>query len=667
MWRPVTYSATVLFSILVPLMSAGAQVPGLRSGLPTAPREQSSLPVMDDDQLNTLEALQQAGQVRRLINPNEVGRIGLRNPDGTTVALAEVVQAVRQPNLSLFQTAQRMTHTLSARPEWIETIAETDDAFVISSGVRMLVKDPQALAANSPEFRNSIHDRAEAQDRWEDLPEDERRQFEEFFQKKLAAMPADHPLSAAAKQGAAALFAAIQEGYGEFAVTETVAFAKTALPVQNGRIMHPSFEQGYMNLKKLNSRELQLPNVSPPPALNPEVFQWLDEKNESDKKPSTPARQDVTVATGEKEFKHNFLTGFSVGSGWSWERKWESWAGYFEIKLGAGYEFGIRFPMSIEGVVSPTSIRRYGRSDVEHALSAKLKLHAFDAGPAYYHMMQVPDRLVFDGQEFVMGARAYFRIKLRAFGRTWINEGNEFGFDFGRDLVPPTAGQNVNFRLEIPARLTGTHFDFWAVSGSAQFGLKVTLEGGASIKSALMLDRQPADFGAMSIKFGAAGKANMALMLPPVTLPAGQDSGYYRYGLRLSEPKYQIAASLTPSVRGQLRSHVPGYRKTFSTGWLDLNRFKVELGHATLNAHEGTRSYRDVAVGTKEFERFKTSPTLPGNPIPQPGSDSLIKDLVTPPRRILPDKSPLPTPPSLKPPVRKILPGASPLPNLRKN
>ncbi|MBL8889467.1 MAG: hypothetical protein JNL67_05780 [Planctomycetaceae bacterium] len=663
----MTCSATVLFSILVPLMSVEAQWPGGRSGLPASPREVGSLPVRDDDQLDTLQALQQSGQVRRLIDSSELGRIGLRNSDGTIVALAEVVQTIRQPNLGLYQTAQQMVHTLSARPEWIETIAETDDAFVISTEVRLLVKDPQDLAAISPEFRDSLSDRAEGHDRWEDLPAEEQQRLEAYFKQKLASTPADHPLSAAGQQGPAALFAAIQEGYGEFAVTETVAFAKAALPVQNGRIMHPSFEQGFMNLRQLNPRERQLPNVTPPPALNPEVFQWLDEQRESESAPARPARRDVTVASGEKEFQHNFLTGFSIGSGWSWERKWESWAGHFEIKLGAGYEFGIRFPMSIHGVASPTSIRRYGRTDDEHSLSTRLTLKTFDAGPAYYRIMQVPEPLVFDGQEFVMGARAYYRINLRAFGRNWINEGKEFGFDFGRDLTPPTAGQDVNFRLEIPARLTGTHFDFWALSGSAQFGLKVTMAGEASIQSALMIDRQRADHGAMSIKFGPAGKANMALMLPAVTLPAGEDKSHYRYGLRLSDPKFQIAASLTPSVRGQLRSHVPGFRKTYSTGWLDLNRFNVELGRATLRTHEGTRDHRDITVGIKEFERYKTSPTLPGTPRPQPDADSAITDLVPPPRRILPDKSPLPSPPALKPPIRKVLPGSSPLPNLRKN
>ena len=652
--------AVALLALLLPTAQTQAQVNRIPIAEPPRQTERPLGIADEDEELSTLESLERSGQIRRWIAPNQVARIGLQSSDGATTSLAEVVQTIRQSNIGLYQTAQRLPQALSGRPEWIESIAETDDAFVISSGVRMMVKDPRALAAISAEFRNSLSERNEVQDKWEDLPEEERQQLEKFFADKTNKMPADHPLAAPAKKGPAALFAAIQEGYGEFSVTETVAFAKLPLPVRNGRIVHPSFERGLIDFRPHRPLELHLPNTESPPAFKPEVFEWLAEKDEQSRSPNNPERNQHTQTRGEKKFRHDFLVGFTIGNSWSWERKWESWAGYFEIKLGAGYEFGLRFPMSIRGEANPTYIRRYGRTDNENRFSTNLTLHTFDAGPAYYRQQGVPERYVFDGQEFVLGSRAYFRIKLQAFGRTWINRGKEFGFDYGHDLVPPTPGQDARFHLEIPPQLTGTHFDYDVLSGSAQFGLKVTLEGNASIKSELVLDRETAEHGEMKIHFGQAGRANLSLTLPPIHLSPRQSSDHYRYGLRLSEPKYQVSASLTPAVRGQLRSHVPGFRKTFSTGWIDLNRFKFELGRATLSAHEGTRNYREISIGTKEFEQFKTRPILPEIDRPPSGANSPITELVEPPTKEIDEAS---TP---KPPVR-VLPGTLQLKNRKTN
>lgn len=649
--------AVAMLALFLPASPVLAQVHRMPVDDSVGQTERASAIDDEAEQLNTLQSLERSGQIRRWIAPNQVARIGLQSADGATTSLAEVVETIRQSNIGLYQTAQSLPQALSGRPEWIESIAETDNAFVISSGVRMMVKDPKALAAISAEFRNSLAERNEVQDKWEDLPEAERQQLEKFFASKMHKMPANHPLAAAAQKGPAALFAAIQEGYGEFSVTETVAFAKLPLPVHNGRIVHPTFAQGLIDFRPHRPLELQLPNAESPPTFKPEVFEWLTEKDEQTQSPNTPERQQHTHTRGEKRFRHDFLVGFSIGSGWSWERKWESWAGYFEIKLGAGYEFGIRFPMSIRGESNPTYIRRYGQTDNEQRFSTALTLHTFDAGPAYYRQQGVPERYVFDGQEFVLGARAYFRIKLRAFGRTWINRGKELGFDYGQDLVPPTGNQDVDFHMAIPPQLTGTHFDYDVLSGSAQFGVKVSLEGNASIRSQLVIDRANAEHGDMRINFGQAGRANFSLTLPPIQLSPRQNKDHYRYGLRLSEPKFQIAASLTPAVRGQLRSHIPGFRRTFSTGWIDLNRFKVELGRATLSAHEGTRSHRDITIGTKEFERFKSRPTLPEIDLPSPDANSPIANLDEPSTKVI-DESATPKPGA------RVLPGNLPL-NMR--
>lgn len=648
--------AFALLAFLLPTPQLLAQVHRVPIDDTTSLMDGTANLVNEDTELSTLESLEKLGQIRRWITPNEVARIGLQSSDGVTTSLAEVVQTIRQSNIGLYQTAQRLPQALSGRPEWLESIAETDDAFVITSGVRMMVKDPKALAAISEEFRNNLSERNEVQDKWEDLSEEERRHLEKFFAAKTAKMPDDHPLATAAKKGPAALFAAIQEGYGEFSVTETIAFAKSPLPVRNGRIVHPNFERGLIDFRPHSPLELQLPNAEASPPFNPEVFEWLAEKDEASRTPTNTERQQHTHVRGEKKFRHDFIVGFSIGSSWSWERKWESWAGYFEVKLGAGYEFGVRFPMQIHGESNPTYIRRYAQTDSEQRFSTQLTLHTIDAGPAYYRQQGVPDRHVFDGKEFVLGARAYYRIKLRAFSRTWINRGRDFGFDYGQNLIPPTPGHDVQFHMEIPPQLTGTHFDYSAVSGSAQFGLKVKLEGNASIRSQLIIDRENGEHGDMRINFGQTGRANLGLTLPPIHLSPRQNQDHYRYGLRLSEPKYRVAASLTPAVRGQLRSHVPGFRKTFSTGWIDLNRFKLELGSATLTTHEGTRNHRDITIGTKEFEQFKSRPILPEiDRPPTGGANSPITGLTEPPAKMPPtdliDESSTP-----KPPVR-VLPG----------
>jgi hypothetical protein len=596
----------------------------------------------DADDADVLTALNKSGRIRRLIDPAQIQRVP--QAVDSPISLSDAYQMIRRSNDELYQSALRIPSAFTVRPEMFELIAETDDSFVIASGIELMVRDPDSLAAVSPEFRATLEENQKQMESLESLPAEERRQIEKYLTEEGSKLPLDHPLAESARKGNAALFTAIQKGLGEYQVTETITVAKRPLPMLQGRVQHPSFDQGIMDLTRLRDGSARIIDFEPQPEGGPGAFQWQVPEGRQipggpaervapesrrgsvpesrDAKSSGPARNEArpareeTIAEGETVMRDAFFTGFSTGDGWQWEKRWGFWVGHFKIKLGAGYEFGMRVPLKFEGTANPTSIRHYGRQDNPHRIGMTLKMTPFNASAANFQIAGIPESQIFEGKEFVLGASAYYHIQLRAFRRNWIDKTKNFGFDFGRDLRPPGAGETVDFRMEIPPELTRTRFDFEFLSGAAQFGLLAELQGEASIDASLMKDGEVQDDSPMSLRYNLGDTIRLSETLQPQTLPDGEQSTSVRYGLRLSNPTYRLSATLTPSVRGQVRSHVPGFRKRFNTAWIDLHRFKVELDDMKFTAHRGTQRYRDFRIGVKEYYRTYDRPSLPDSPAP---------------------------------------------------
>ena len=613
-WTSVIALTTLLFSTQA---AVGQRPNGFRNFPAAGPgRIDQFVSPNDSDDSSMLASLNKSGKIRRLIDPAQLDKIP-QQPGRSPLQLSDAVELVRKSNGELYQSALRASSAFSVKPELFELIAETDEAFVVASSVRLVVKDPVAFAAVSPEFQATLDENSRNTEKFDALTPEERQKIEAFLSAKAAKLPDDHPLADAARRGNAALFEAIQQGIGDFSVTETITIAKQPLPVKDGRVQYPSFDQGVMDLTKFKPGERKIVELSSddPPEFGD--FAWLAE-NRANRSPA-PAPDQVresTVAEGETRYRDDFLTGFTVGNGWQWEKTWDFWVGYFRINMGAGYEFGMRFPLQLDGKVSPTSIKHYGVKDKSHSISSRLQLTPFDADADFYRQIGVPQSLVFEGKEFVLGASAYYHLKLRAFGGNIINRGDRFGFDYGRNLKPPGPDSPSRFRIEIPPELTGTRFDFGALSGSAQFGLLAELEGSASITSSLMVDRGVVENRSMKLAFDRNDTLYFSYAMDPLTVSDGQQSARQRYGIRLSNPEYRVSASLTPSVRGQLRSHVPGFRKRFNTAWIDLNRFRFDLEETKFTAHRGTRRHHDFNIGTREFHRLSARPSLPDTSSP---------------------------------------------------
>lgn len=608
-WTSVIALTTLLFSN----HAAVGQLPNGLKRIPSAGtgRIDQFVSPNDSDDSNILTSLNKSGKIRRIIDPALLDKI-LQQPGRSPLRLSEAVELVRKSNGELYESAMRASSAFSVKPELFELIAETDDAFVVASGVKLVVKDPDAFAAVSPEFQATLDENSRNAEKLDSLPTEERQKIEAFLTAKAAKLPDDHPLADAARRGNAALFEAIQQGIGDFSVTETITIAKQPLPVKDGRVQYPSFDRGVMDLTKLQPGGKKIVDLSSEDPQEFGDFAWLEfGRAERSPAPIPDPVRESTVAEGETRYRDDFLTGFTIGNGWQWEKTWDFWVGYFRINMGAGYEFGMRFPLKLDGTVSPTSIKHYGEKDKSHSISSRLKLTPFDGNADFYRQIGVPQSLVFEGKEFVLGASAYYHIKLRAFGGNIIDRGDRIGFDYGRNLIPPGPDSPSQFRIEIPPELTGTRFDFGALSGSAQFGLLAELEGNASITSSLMVERGIVENRSMKLAFDRNDTLRFSHSLDPLTVPDGQRSARQRYGIRLSNPEYRVAASLTPSVRGQLRSHVPGFRKRFNTSWIDLNRFRFDLEETKFSAHGGTRRHRDFNIGTREFHQLWAQPSLP--------------------------------------------------------
>lgn len=545
-----------------------------------------------DDDSSDLTFLRTNGMIRRVIKTAELPGITLSMGNGKNVPLSDTVRELSLPLDEFKNKARNAARYISGGIVTDEAVLETDDSYIVTKSVRVTVTNSAGFAASVPEFGEYLKGRGTKAQKYSELKGKDAAVIDKFLENDLKKLPAGHPLVQAAARGKDSFLEAVHNGLGDFEIIDSVTISKEPMALVNGRLLYPvtgryGFEYNVSRalsnspLNEIQSRILPEPL---PPA------DWAD----------APAVHNSDSVSGNTPFIAQFLTGFTMGRAWKWKRRWNFAVGFYRLSLGAGYGFGLRLPLRFTGTAFPADTTRVGPVDRSYDIYADITCAPFNGDARFYETIGVPREKIFDGKEFVLNASAWYSMKLYAFGVNWIHiTPVDIGFDQGSDFTPPLGASKAQFRLEIPARLTGTEFgDEDYFGGSIQFGAAVEMTGSVDVRAEWRYagltnnERELVFNNSRSVRF-------------PVTLPAANDnpprSRSHNYTLLLRSPRYSLSFAFIPSLKGSITVGIPGLSKTFNTGWINLNSYKIDIASHTFGVHSGTPRVFQQQMGTKNF------------------------------------------------------------------
>ncbi|MGE3907404.1 MAG: hypothetical protein AB7F36_15740 [Reyranellaceae bacterium] len=525
----------------------------------------------------------------RLSLPALAGR-RIADGDGVEETLDRVATRLFADNAAFESQARRAgAGVLVARPQSATEAFDQPDSYVLLRSTRVLVADPAAFARVSPAFASFMAERPSTPASYAALSPEHKARIDAFIATEAQSLPAGDPLAAAARQGPEAVVRAIAEGKGEFEIVDTFVVPKQPLPRLDGRLQLPRFENGVFRLDRLrtiDSRVLAALAAVQPPTL----------------RPPPPERPSLGVE-GRHSFEQPFLTGFTLGNSWQWERRWNYFSGFFRVSLGAGYGIGLRVPVKVSGTVSPGGVTRRAPVDLPDRVTVRLAGETIDGDSDYFRRTGLESGLVMGGNEFVLNAGFYYGLKFRVFWSDIVHiRRTEVGFDLNSDWRAPFGGDRGSGRIVVPATLTRTQLDLGVLRGKAEAAFNIGGRGQVGLDYEFTVDDRVVRRQRLNLRDRNA--VAIAEEVPALAAGRlGQESSR-RYGMRIANPVYQADLDVTPEVQIAVRVGVDGFSRRFSTGWLPLNRFRISLGSIRLERHAGTAGEYRFDEGFKRFTRI---------------------------------------------------------------
>lgn len=583
------------------------------------------IPDQDPEAL-VMEGLKNYSGVRQ-IDSAQLQRHSVSVGENQLMALSEVAEGILASHRKLeagFAGAPRAL--LGGKTVSAVDLVETDETFILVRSTKAVVLDPKAASAASPEFKEYLQNGAqEKKAAMTELTPESQKGMAEFIKNELPTLPAGDPIRMAYEQGGEkAMLEALGEGKGELEITDTFIIPKARLAMANGQLRIPALKNGVFSFKQ--------GVVSTLPALPEQNMAALGKVNREHlvkgdeivalRLPGTEPERDAPAGRrpasssqgGEERFKAEFLTGFTEGNSWQWERRWKFFSGSFRITLGAGYGIGLRVPIVVNGRFGPTELdfKRHF-PDRDRNVGMALNVDTLDANADFYRRVGLAPGKVFSGQETVLQLKVYYGLKFRALWSTIVHiPTREIGFDFGSDFKPPFGNSDAGYRLVIPASLTGTELNLGVIKGKAETALYFSGKGTIGLQHAPV--REGIALRANSLSFTSPQHQTVAYTLPavPPNIAGVQEQ---KYGFRLTKPSYALNLTVTPQVSVGLRVGYSWVSRSFNTGWIPLNAFKVNLGNVRLSEHEGTTGFYEYTGGRKTFEQISFAPgVVPGTP-----------------------------------------------------
>lgn len=618
--RFFAFAAAILVALCMGGGTAGAQ---------SAPRSSGRLPAGGTSlQLLSSRLDQESLAVRQLALRPPLRALppgGLRGHtvtlgDGVTEDLQQLSGRLFADNETFEREASAAARALAGPPQVTAEAFELPDAFVLVRSTRVVVTDPSALARSSGDFRSFLSSRtappmAGAKPNPGGRPNDlrirnesairtarqvpdaalepeSRAGFDRFLAEEVPRLPPDDPIALAAREGREAVLQAIAEGKGEFEIIDTFVVPREPLAMVDGQLQHLIVRDGLLS------------HGESAPARSP-LLRALG-RSPADGLELRPTERPSNASDGTHRFTQPFLTGFTRGIGWEWERRWNFPSGFFRITLGAGISIGLRAPIEVSGSYTPAHVQRRDDRDREDAVKLSFNAETVDGSAQFYRSTGLDRELVSDGQEFVFEFDLYFGYRLRALWTNLAHSPNaHYGFDAGADFKPPLGGSGSLPRIEIPASVTGTRIGVDYLHGDAQIGFQPRARGEVSVDyDALWGNRV---VRSQTVTFDRPGEMTIDERLPALTVAEVGDSARQGYGFRLSNPTYRADLSLTPQIRLGLTAGYSSFSRSFSTGWMSLNELRIQLGSVKLPRHPGTVAEYRFDDGVKEYARINTS------------------------------------------------------------
>lgn len=488
---------------------------------------------------------------------------------------------------------------LQGDPVTVEEVIETDDAVVITTSTKVTVVDGDKMRKKSKRFGafNAKAARA-AKDKVAGFDRGTRAKFAKL-RAEMRKLPADNPLRKAADKGEQELLDAIDDGQGDLTVESTIVIPKKAMKrTAKGELMVRTVDaDGNVDF----ARPKKVKSVVDRGGTDTRASE------ETDLPPETSTRGKVTS-------RAKFLTGFTEADDFIWEKRWSFSFGYVSVKFHPWYEFGLRVPVEVTGVLDPKKIVHKGAHDQPEEFTVELSAKAFDAGPKYYEDTGLERSLVKDGNEFLLGVGFEIIIKVKAgsiVNKRWVVP-KHAAFSMSQNFDPPfgNCGTKCGFELWIDPTLTHTKLSLLGiVTGAAQVGFNVSGKGEASVEFEAL-------YGNDTIASWPAGKAGEKRQKHRVFFASTKDLHKYKaeakrnahpgiakgYGYKLSAPRYDWSVVVTPGVKANIRVKAkPLLNKNFPIGPKWFDSFAIKLGTVKLNGHKGTKRIYKMKQGEKTW------------------------------------------------------------------
>lgn len=589
---------------------------------PQRPASPSRTPLATTLVRDSGDTLSQILKARRPLRKGTIGSLGSRRVElsnGATLKLSDIATSVFREQSTFATQAKTASRSQSGglfgRSSTREEVYEFPNSYVLVRSNAVVVANPRSFSQRSSlfgDFRASQSGTVKLSD----LGSEGKRGMAAFKRNELPSLPTNHPLKLAAVRGDQALLAAIVSGQGDFEVIDTIQIPKKAPKIVNGKLVAPSIVNGRVDYGR--TRNLQLS------AATQRVDTQITAGASADIQRRLDSLRPRTTRGGMSRADVDFLAGFTVSDSWIFERTFRFTSGFFRIKAGAHYAFGLRIPIRAHTNLTPARIcTSQGTNSEVTAKDYKISLsvETFDADADFYRGVGLRESAIASGHELAFEAGAGYGYKLRLAWTTVADRKyQEHGVDEGLDFTPPLSSSYQSIgAMFINPELTRTAFRQGPLSGSVSFGFK--LEAKADIKMVFSpyrqidgrargdasLDRVPAGVskvgsgpqnrGPFRVKFQNTNKKDFQFSLGKI---ANQKHAETKYGFRIDAPEYHSEWAISPGVRIKASARKWGYGFSFIREiWFPQAR--VPIGSLTLRRHKGTRSRFDDNSGHKIF------------------------------------------------------------------
>lgn len=189
---------------------------------------------------------------RQRLSLSSIGSAPVRLANGQLLDVARAADAALVQHRQLASEAAAARSALFADAETTEELIETEHTIMLVAITRLTVADPTALARLSP-ILGKFHFKGPNSLPLAKLDAQQRALFNEI-KGRLLQKPKAHPLAAAARQGDAALWAALLSGKGDRTIVTTVERPISGPSTNGGSYFAPAVVDGSFGLNRLVHR-----------------------------------------------------------------------------------------------------------------------------------------------------------------------------------------------------------------------------------------------------------------------------------------------------------------------------------------------------------------------------------------------------------------------------